>query len=400
MLKIIDQIPVCGDPIFENAFFQIKNCLKGADRVALCADHHKGYGCPIGGVVASETKISPACVGYDIACGNKAVRLDIRYEDIERDLPKLAERIWSALSFGVGRSNSETLDHELFDDPAWQDVAMLRDTALQDRAHSQLGTIGGGNHYCDVFRDEAGWIWVGVHFGSRGLGHKIAGHFMDMAANGKANQNMDALPDWLVADSDLGQEYLTAMSLAGRYAYAGRDWVCQTVSAVLGGQILEEIHNHHNFAWREKHDGKDFWVVRKGATPAAPGQKGFVGSTMGDSSVILEGVDSPDSAALLYSTVHGAGRVMSRTQAAGKVKWEKGRRVRVAKGEIDMDVVKSDLVRKRIILKGGGADEAPGAYKHLDEVLDQHGSTIKILHRLKPLIVCMAAEEEFDPCKD
>lgn len=131
---------------------------------------------------------------------------------------------------------------------------------------------------------------------------------------------MDETPHCLDIKTVAGKEYIECMELAGKYAYAGRDWVCKTVADILGGEIVEEIHNHHNFAWKETHNGEEYWVVRKGATPAFPGQLGFVGSSMGDNSVILKGVDSDKSKSAFYSTMHGAGRIMSRTQAAGKRK--------------------------------------------------------------------------------
>ena len=121
----------------------------------------------------------------------------------------------------------------------------------------------------------------------------------------------------------MGAEYIELMRLAGQYAYAGRDWVCTRVAELLGANILEEIHNHHNFAWREEHNGQEYWVVRKGATPAFPGQTGFVGGSMGEDAVIVRGVDTVESRAALYSTVHGAGRVMGRMKARGK--WKKNK---------------------------------------------------------------------------
>ncbi len=131
---------------------------------------------------------------------------------------------------------------------------------------------------------------------------------------------MDAPPVLIDTRTDLGTDYVAAMEIAGRYAYAGREWVVDRVARILGATLTDTVHNHHNFAWRERHDGDDFWVIRKGATPAFPGQRGFVGGSMGEISVVLEGQESPMSARSLYSTVHGAGRVMSRTEAAGRVK--------------------------------------------------------------------------------
>jgi tRNA-splicing ligase RtcB (3'-phosphate/5'-hydroxy nucleic acid ligase) len=167
--------------------------------------------------------------------------------------------------------------------------------------------------------------------------------------------------------------------------------VVDRVLEILGATATYEVHNHHNFAWRERHRGTDVWVVRKGCTPAFPGQQGFVGSTMGEQSVILEGADTPEARAAFYSTVHGAGRRLSRTQARGK----KGR-----PGLIDFRAVQADLRERGIELRGGAADEAPDAYKRLDEVLADHGNSIRVLHRLTPIGVAMAGADTVDPYKD
>jgi tRNA-splicing ligase RtcB len=167
------------------------------------------------------------------------------------------------------------------------------------------------------------------------------------------------------------------------------------VAKILGVNIIEEIHNHHNFAWREKHHGEDVWVVRKGATPAFAGQKGFVGGSMGDISVIIEGVDSQESQKALYSTIHGAGRVMSRTQAAGRFRMRK----RIG-GQITRRMMMDWIKEKGVELRGAGTDESPHCYKRLPEVLEFHQNTIRILHTLTPLGVAMAGEHEFDPYKD
>jgi tRNA-splicing ligase RtcB len=378
---------------------QANNCLVEADALLLMADNHKGYGMPVGGVAVYNGKISPAGVGFDIACGNKAVRLDLKLEQIQDRLPELAESIWSNLSFGVGRKNATEVEHDLFNDTAWSTSEFLMSAPeLKKKAKEQLGTIGSGNHYVDVFIDEGGYIWVGVHFGSRGLGHTIASHFMKLAGD---NTNiMDETPHTLEVNSKEGQEYLMCMNLAGRYAYAGRDWVCQRVADILGGSIVDEVHNHHNFAWEEVHNGKEYWVVRKGATPAFPGQRGFVGSNMADMSLIIKGIDSELSRNTFYSTVHGAGRIMSRTKAAGRFKGWGDKRVQVSKGAIDFDLVKSEMAKQGIILKGAGADEAPAAYKKLDDIVKYHEGTVLIENRLRPLIVCMAGGDEFDPYKD
>ena len=151
-----------------------------------------------------------------------------------------------------------------------------------------------------------------MHFGSRGLGHTSATRYLK-AAGGKDGMNVP--PAVIDEASELGQRYIAAMELAGRYAYAGREWVCERVRKIIGGAETDRVHNHHNYAWRERHNDRDLWVVRKGATPAFPGQRGFVGGSMGDDAVIIEGVDSAEARASLYSTVHGAGRMFGRKEA-------------------------------------------------------------------------------------
>ncbi|MCA0354553.1 MAG: RtcB family protein [Chloroflexi bacterium] len=391
-MQYVENIPIWGDPIDQGALSQIKTCALEADAVALMADHHKGYAVPIGGVVAYRDAISPSGVGYDIACGNKAVLLDLPASEVRAKIKPIMDDIWRSLSFGVGLNNRQSVDHDLFDDPAWQIPAVK---SLKQTARNQLGTIGSGNHYVDLFADELDRTWIGVHFGSRGLGHKTATYFLEA---GGAKDGMDVAPLILPTASDLGEQYLTCMALAGRYAYAGRDWVCAEVARILGATILEEVHNHHNFAWRETHNGVDLWVVRKGATPAFPGQRGFVGGSMGDISVILEGVDSPEAQTALHSTVHGAGRVMSRTAARGKINYRTGKVI--APGKISRDMMNEWIHQQGVELRGAGTDESPHCYKRLPEVLNHHANTIKIVHTLQPLGVAMAGENEFDPYKD
>jgi tRNA-splicing ligase RtcB len=389
-------------PVDDRAKQQIERCAqRDAPFAVLCADHHVGYSQPIGGAIAYKDHVSPSGVGYDIGCGNKAVLTDVKVSDIPIGL--VMDDIMRLIGFGVGRPNPEPVDHPVLEHIFKAEFRPQR--KLIQMASSQLGTVGSGNHYVDLFADEQDRVWIGVHFGSRGFGHRTASGFLALAKGhgfeDKVHEGeMDAPPTLFGTSSQLGQDYLAAMELAGEYAYAGRDMVCQKVLEIMGAYEVESIHNHHNFAWKETHHGEEVWVVRKGCTPAFPGQKGFVGATMGDTSVSLEGVESADSAAGLYSTVHGAGRVMSRTQAAGKVKWIKGRPTRVGKGVVDWDTVQEKILMDGIELRGGGADEAPECYKRLDEVLDYHGSTIRVLHRLRPIGVAMAGLDVHDPYKD
>jgi len=379
----------------EATIAQIERCVEaGGERGVLCADGHKGYAQPIGGVVAYTDKISLSGVGFDIACGNLAIRTDATRAQVAPAMEEIMNDVVRDVSFGIGQKSKTRIDHELFDDPAWE-LSPMRE--LKQTAADQLGTVGGGNHYVDIFADEEDRIWVGVHFGSRGLGHKTATHFLK-AAGGK--DGMDVPPTIVEEASPLGEDYIAGMTLAGRYAYAGREAVARhVVRGILRANIAEEVHNHHNFAWREEHDGRQYWVVRKGATPAFPGQKGFIGGSMGDDAVIIEGIDSVTSREALFSTVHGAGRIMSRTAAKGKFLKVGGKRIR-KDGLVRHDEMMKWIADKGVVLRGGDLDEAPQAYRRLPDVLAAHAGTIRILHTLTPLGVAMAGRDIVDPYKD
>jgi len=423
---------------------QLKRCMTAGDAEfgVLCADHHPGYSQPIGGGIAYEGYVSPSGVGYDIGCGNKAVLTNLRAADIE--VAPLMREIVRRISFGMGVPAQERAGHVVLDRIKQADFAPQRQ--LAQLAESQLGTVGSGNHYVNLMADADDRVWVGVHFGSRGFGHKTASGFLALAQGlqfgAKAHEGeMDSPPVLFEVDSELGQSYIAAMELAGDYAYAGRDIVVAKVLEILGADAEHEVHNHHNFAWQEEHFGRTYWVIRKGCTPARPGQEGFVGGSMGDESVILEGVESNDNAQALYSTVHGAGRVMSRTKAAGRVRRRKRyacshrdcdrvfdidgvnstygvpksgicpdhptsrlRKVwieeQVSPGVVDWPAVQKRLGEQGIVVLGGGADEAPEVYKRLPNVLAAHGDTIRVKHTLRPLGVAMAGRDVYDPYKD
>jgi tRNA-splicing ligase RtcB (3'-phosphate/5'-hydroxy nucleic acid ligase) len=423
---------------------QLERCMEAGDAEfgVLCADHHPGYSQPIGGGIAYEGYVSPSGVGYDIGCGNKAVLTNLRAADIE--VAPLMREIVRRISFGMGVPAQERVDHPVLEKIRTADFAPQR--GLAQLAESQLGTVGSGNHYVNLMEDEEGRIWVGVHFGSRGFGHKTASGFLALAQGldfeARAHEGeMDSPPVLFEVGSELGESYVAAMELAGEYAYAGRDVVVDKVLEILGAEAIHEVHNHHNFAWRETHFGRDYWVIRKGCTPARPGQEGFVGGSMGDESVILEGVESADNEQALFSTVHGAGRIMSRTQAAGRVRRRKRWACRVRgcprvfdidgisshlgppkkgvcpdhpdagvkkvwveeqlkPGRVDWPAVQARLREQGIVLLGGGADEAPEVYKRLPDVLAAHGDTIRVKHTLRPLGVAMAGRDVHDPYKD
>jgi len=391
----------------EKTLAQLRDVASRAERVALMADGHLGYVMPIGGVAAYRHQVSVVGVGFDIACGNAAIRTDLTRVQLEGRLGELADEIQSTLSFGVGRKNradDAPTDDPLFADAAWDAVPGKHERdQLRAKAREQLGTVGSGNHYVDVFADEADRIWVGVHFGSRGFGYGVASGFLALGQNRQWGERVPEQETLLDVRAPVGDAYWQLMNLAGRYAYAGREWVARKVVSILGGREMELVHNHHNFAWVEEHGGESFYVVRKGATPAFPGQKGFVGGSMGDDAVIIQGADSDDAAVrelqtrALFSTVHGAGRVMSRTAAAGK----RTRQGRVLKeGAISREMMHAWVQRKGVVLRGGGTDESPHVYRRLPDVLAAQGATVQVLHTLRPLVVVMAGADEFDPYKD
>jgi tRNA-splicing ligase RtcB len=425
-------------PVDQRSLEQLERCMQAGDAEygVLCADHHPGYSQPIGGAIAYEGYVSPSGVGFDIGCGNKAVCTDLTRTELDKlgGVERVMRQVTRRISFGMGVPARERVDHPILEKIRTAEFTPQR--RLAALAESQLGTVGSGNHYVNLMEDEQGRIWIGVHFGSRGFGHRTASGFLALAQglafDARAVEGeMDSPPVLLEVGTELGDAYIAAMQLAGEYAYAGRDVVVGKVLEILSAESLYEVHNHHNFAWREEHLGRTYWVIRKGCTPARPGQEGFVGGSMGDDSVILEGVDSGEAEESLFSTVHGAGRIMSRTQAAGRVRrrkrWACSNRdcdrlfdspdarcpehpdsrmmktqvaEQVKPGLVDWPAVQARLREQGIVLVGGGADEAPEVYKRLPEVLAAHAGSIRVKHRLRPLGVAMAGRDVYDPYKD
>ncbi len=400
----MNNLKIFGENIIETpAIDQLKTCLADASYGVLTADAHVGYAHPIGGAIAYKNQISLSGVGFDIACGNKAVRTNIEVSDL--DVSNVMDEIETHITFGMGGINREKVNHPVLDELDQLPVKTDHHTRskLIQKARSQLGTVGGGNHFVDLFKDIDGKLWIGVHFGSRGFGHRITTGFIALAqglkfADRAKEGGMFSKPILFDIDSEIGQDYIGCLEIAGAYAYAGRDWVVDRVLKILGHpEVTYEVHNHHNFAWREQHFGEDYWVVRKGCTPAFPGQVGFIGSNMFDTSVIVEGIKSENSQAGLYSTVHGAGRVLSRSQAKGKGRWKRDRDgqrhwVQLRPGKVDYTKTQAKAIELGIELRGGGADESPECYKPLRSVLAEQGDTIKVLHELSPIGVAMAGD--------
>lgn len=369
-----------------NAIMQLENCMIEWSIWVLTADAHYWYSMPVWGAIAYKNHISLSWVWFDIWCGNKAVKTDIKLSDI--DLTKVFDEIIKVISFWVWRKNPDPIKHEVLDKIKNAEYVPLR--SLYDLARNQLGTIWSWNHYVDIFVDEDDYIRVWVHFWSRWFWHKITTWFISLSQwlsftdKGK-EWTMDSKPILFDLESQIGKDYLYSMRLAWEYAYAGRNWVCDTVVNILWWKVIDEIHNHHNFAREEEHFWEKYYVVRKWCTPAFPWQRWFIWSNMKDYSVIVEWVDSEDSKLWLYSTVHWAGRVMWRRKAIDT---------------IDFQNTKQVMKDQDILLYWAWPDESWECYKSLEEVLSYQWDTIKIIHKLKPLVVMMAWANEIDPYKD
>jgi tRNA-splicing ligase RtcB len=301
--------------------------LPVAVRGALIPDAHRVYGLPIGGVLATRNAVIPYAVGVDIACRMKLTVLDLPLARLRDDIARLRSAINDETRFGVGSEFKLRREHAVLDGD-WGVSPITR--KLRDKAWSQLGTSGSGNHFVEfgVFRVDHAELGVPAgeylallsHSGSRGTGAEVAGHYSK-----RAKELHPELPSqlkdlaWLDLDSEDGQEYWAAMELMGRYAAANHACIHRHMAQNLGATVLLDLENHHNFAWKERHDGEELIVHRKGATPAGAGVLGIIPGSMATTTYIARGKGNPDS---LNSASHGAGRVMSRTEAKKRFGWD------------------------------------------------------------------------------
>lgn len=369
---------------------QLEKCCQMPDAVgaALMPDAHLGYGLPIGGVLALDNAICPYAVGVDIACSVKVSLLD---------LPCPTKKLWQddilvhalqeGTKFGLGAQHDKAPYHEVLDHD-WSITAITKE--MKDKAWQQLGSSGGGNHFVEfglielednnVFDVPAGsYMALMSHSGSRGAGYNVCNHYSELAQANVPHQYADleqAKLGWLSLDSEAGQEYWLAMNLMGEYAKANHEVIHRLVSTLCGAQIVGGVYNHHNFAWKENHFGRDLYVHRKGATPAWAGQLGIIPSSMADPSYIVRGLGKPES---YMSSSHGAGRALSRSQAKKKYSFR---------------AVQQDLARKGVNVLLAGADEVPYAYKDIEYVMDAQSDLVEIVAAFIPKVVMMAGEEK------
>ena len=332
-------------------------------------DSHQGYGMPIGGVIAADGVIIPNAVGVDIGCGMGAVKTST--SGIDTDTLKLIMgRVHEAIPVGFNH-HADAQDWEGFDRAP--DLKIIQQEL--NSARKQLGTLGGGNHFIEFQQDEAGTLWVMLHSGSRNFGLKTANVYHKQAQVLCERWHV-SLPDkdlaFLPIIDQAGHDYYAAMSFCLDFAQASRDHMMQAVmgivSEVTGGSEVDRVNIHHNYASMENHFGKNVWVHRKGATRVQAGERGIIPGSMGSSSYIVEGLGNPDS---FHSCSHGAGRKMGRKDA--------GRRLNLEEEQAKMAGIVHGL------RNASDLDEAPGAYKDIDQVMENQTDLVKIAVRLKPL---------------
>ncbi|MEZ6061594.1 MAG: RtcB family protein [Planctomycetaceae bacterium] len=351
---------------------------------ALMPDAHVGYGLPIGGVLGLDNAVIPYAVGVDIACRMKLSVLDIPVRAMTAQFDHFRNALENGTRFGVGSVHEKPQDHQVLDQD-WTVTRITKDN--KSKARQQLGTSGSGNHFvefgvftlsepaADLPLEPGQYVALLSHSGSRGTGASVCSFYSDIARRQlhRRHQSLGYLA-WLDMDSQEGQEYWAAMNLMGDYAAANHDVIHRLVSKLLGARVITDIENHHNFAWKEHHSGRDMIVHRKGATPAAEGVLGVIPGSMADPAFVVRGKGNCES---LSSASHGAGRQMSRRQA---------------KDKFNFAAIKRTLAKRGVTVLSAGADEVPGVYKNIEQVMAEQSDLVDVIARFDPKIVRMCGD--------
>ncbi|GGI07492.1 RtcB family protein [Egicoccus halophilus] len=346
--------------------------------VALMPDAHWGMGCTIGSVIPTREAIIPSAVGVDIGCGVIAAETTLQAEQLPDDLEGLLSGWASRIPAGLGYWHAD-------DDPAWAafvaehgvPAGVASDTRLRERAPRQFGTLGSGNHFLELCTDERDTVWLMLHSGSRGAGNTLAMRHIDRARS-LMREAMVSLPDpdlaYLVQGTPAFAAYVRDLAWAQAYAFGSRQRMMTVALGELASQapfdLVRTINNHHNYARREVHDGRELWITRKGAISARAGELGVVPGSMGTGSYIVRGLGNPAS---YQSAAHGAGRMMSRNQARRTFSPEDLERAMAGRTWLQRDA--AALV-----------DEIPGAYKDLDTVMADQHDLVEVVHRLTTVV--------------
>lgn len=368
--------------ISSNAFQQMEMAMRlpVSKRGALMPDAHQGYGLPIGGVLATENAVIPYGVGLDIGCRMSLTLYDADEAYLKRHAYQFKMALKERTNFGTGGEISFQQEHSILDRPEFALTNLLRQ--LHGKAVKQLGTSGSGNHFVefgmvtlhdgDSFGLKPGkYLGLLAHSGSRGMGASIAKHYTQIAREQCLLPREAQHFAWLDLDTEAGQQYWISMNLAGDYARACHDQIHYNLAKHLGLKPIAKVENHHNFAWKERHQGEELIVHRKGATPAAEGVLGIIPGSMTAAGYIVRGKGDPHS---LKSASHGAGRKMSRSKARASITGSEFKKI---------------LSREQITLIGGGLDEAPIAYKDLTQVMASQEQLVEVIGQFEPRIVRM-----------
>lgn len=351
---------------------------------ALMPDAHQGYGLPIGGVLATHNAVIPYGVGVDIGCRMCLSIYDIEESFFEANQTQFKRELIAQTKFGAGAGyhGRYKADHAVLENKAFKVLSTAK--ALQDKAYSQLGTSGGGNHFVEwgiiaLLSDEnefnipkGKYLALLSHSGSRGLGAVLANHYTRVAKQVCKLPKEAVNLAYLDLTSAEGQEYWMAMNLAGDYASACHQVIHEKLTKAIGGQLLGRVENHHNFAWKEEWNGKEVIVHRKGATPAGKGVLGIIPGSMTAPGFLVRGKGATDA---INSASHGAGRQMSRTRA---------------EQAFTHDGLRAILKDHDVTLIGGGLDEAPGAYKDIHQVMAAQTDLVEVVAQFTPKMVRMA----------
>jgi len=351
---------------------------------ALMPDAHQGYGLPIGGVLATKNAIIPYGVGVDIGCRMALSIYDIPEMHFYENQAKYKRELIANTKFGAGHGyhGQHKTQHDILDRDEFNLTPFIK--KLQDKAWSQLGTSGGGNHFVEfgiiefeqrdevLNIDKGRYVALLTHSGSRGMGATIAGHYTQLAKKICKLPQEAANLAYLNMDSQEGMEYWLAMNLAGDYASACHQVIHEKMQKAIGGTLLAKVENHHNFAWKEIWNGEEVIVHRKGATPAGKGVMGIIPGSMTAPGFLVRGKGESEA---IHSASHGAGRQMSRTQAVKTIT------------KADMREV---LKEHGVTLVGAGRDEAPMAYKDITVVMEAQQELIDVVAKFTPKLVRMA----------
>ncbi len=354
-------------------------------RGALMPDAHVGYGLPIGGVLATQHAVIPYAVGVDIACRVKLSVFDMPVEQLAAKPDRFRGAIERETRFGIGAQFSKQRREHTVMDHDWSVSPITKQN--KDKAHAQLGTSGSGNHFVEfgmlsldapaLNLQPGQYLALLSHSGSRGTGAQVCDHYSKLAMSKHPELSNEARHlAWLDMDSAEGQEYWAAMNLMGEYASANHACIHEAIARHLGAQVLASVENHHNFAWRERHGGREVIVHRKGATPADVGALGVIPGSMASPCYVVRGKGDEAS---LRSAAHGAGRVMSRRQAKRTYHWQQ---------------VQPLLRQRGVTLLSAGLDEVPQVYKDIDAVMAAQCDLVEAIARFDPRLVKMAPAGE------